>query len=127
MGIFKSFDFFPEVGHLIGTVTAYFLDIGYLVDQLTVGEDRLQDAAGREIGEILLLPGVFWIKQLDWFALVDGFIVQAHHVGKCLTALIVIEAIHFFEVGSGNFCGIFTDFNFRNDGAILILRALRER
>ncbi len=49
MGIFKSFDFFPEVRHLIGTVTAYFLDIGYLVDQLTVGEDRLQDAAGREI------------------------------------------------------------------------------
>ena len=46
--------------------------------------------------------------------------MQAHHVGKCLTAFIVIEAIHFFEVGSGNFCGVFTDFNFRNDGAILI-------
>ena len=121
MRIFEAENRAPHRIQLACAVCADFIEIGKVIDQSTVLEDRNKELTDGNIGVDLPFPSEIGVKQLDRLGIIDHLVVKADQIRLRLGGLVVINTVYLLEVRRGDLLNVLGELDARLNDTVFIL------
>ena len=121
VGVLKPLHLVPEGVHLPLAVGPAGLEVGHLIHQPAPLEDGHHQLLHLDVGIHLPLPGGVRVEELQGLGEVELLVVEADQVGLRLAGVLGENAVYLLKVWGGDFGGVFADFDFGDDPALIVL------
>ena len=118
--IFEPLNLVPNGIHRVIAIFADIFNIRHLVAQLTAVVNLCAQIFCYKSANCFSFPCVVGVKQLVFLRFVDSFVIESDHIGNCLAACNVKQAVGFLKSGESQLADIVRKLNLRRNAAVIV-------